>query len=115
MHVLFAMPFPPPHYAVSIFLTSIVAIYLLQRCCTLRAVKRFSIAGLLLVSLIIFHFVWFWIEYPDRHVAQLIDCTIQFIPVGLVGAILGLFLGTFRLHQTPKNEGKRDETHPHAP
>ena len=109
MYVLFAGAFPPPHYAVSVFLTSIVVMYLLQRCCTLRIVKRFLIVGLLLVCLIIFHFVWFWMEYPDRHVARLIDCAIQFIPVGLIGAVLGLCLGTFRLRRTQEKNGKEGD------
>ena len=116
MYVLFAGAFPPPHYAVSVFLTSIIVMYLLQRCCAFRVLKRFAIAGLITAGLIFCHFVWFWMEYPDRHVAQLIDGAIQFIPVGLIGAVLGLCLGTFRLRRTQeKNDGERDVTQPQEP
>ena len=115
MYVLFAGAFPPPHYAVSVFLTSIIVMYLLQRCCAFRVLKRFAIAGLITAGLILCHFTWFWIDYSDRHVIQLIDGIIQFTLVGLIGTILGLCLGTFRLRRTQKTITKKDETHPSEP
>ena len=106
MYILFAMLFPPPHYGVSVFLMSIATMYLLWRYSTLRTAKRLFIAGLLLVGLIIFHFVWFWIDYLDRHVDALVDCAIHLIPAGLIGAVLGFCLGIFahkKLHGTDEN------------
>jgi len=53
-------------------------------------------------------------DYPDRGIAALIDCAEQVVPVGLIGAVLGYFLGTFaykRSHQTQeKNDEERNET-----
>ena len=117
MYVLFAGAFPPPHYGASLFLTSIVAMYLLRKCCAFRDVKHFFITGLVFVGLIALHFVWFGVEYPDREVIQLIDSA--FMPAGLIGAVLGFFLGTFkyqRLRQAQeKNNEETDTTSPQEP
>ena len=109
MYTLFAMPYPPPHYGASLFLASIVAMYLLRKRWTFRETKHFFIACLIIVGLIVLHFVWFRIEYPNRFV---IDVAPDIVPTGLVGAFLGFFLGTFkyqRLHRTQdKNEEEND-------
>ena len=103
MYALFAMPWPPPHYGASLFLTSVVTMYLLQRYCVFRTVERFFSVGLILFGLIVLHSIWFLIEYPNRHDA-LIDVAVSIFPVGLIGTVLGLLLGTFRLRRTQNNE-----------
>ena len=104
---VFAMAWPPAHYNASLFLTSIVAMYLLQRCCTFRTVKRFVIVGLILVGLIILHDIWFLIEYPNR-LPELIDVAILIVPAGLIGTVLGLLLGTLRLCRIRNNEKENE-------
>ena len=106
MYTLFAMPYPPPHYGVSLFLTSIVAMYLLRKCCTFRETKHFCIAGLVISGLFVLHFVWFWIEYPDRLV---IDIAPGIVPTGLIGAFLGFFLGTFKYQRLHRTQDKNEE------